>query len=392
MKNRAYPGSSRPLVCLCTGLFMLLFILGFLTPTCAYEKYVETGTLRLSDGKMRLLTLKTPDNISGDIVIATWGEKRVEVEFELTAKARSESEAKRFTEMVSVTLDRDGEEVILGVKTPSRAPWREGNRSLNLTLEVRLPEGMEIESRTAYFDLDLEGPFKDVTVDNDYGRVSLQRAKGDISVRTSYGEIVLQEIEGELRAESSYGSVHASDIDSKGREILLESSYGSITLQAVKGAASVTTSYGKIAAEDVDAGDSPLLFETSYGEIELLYVKGQISARTSYNPIVLSDATLTGGTNRLETTYGKISAEFAAIKDSRLTIFTKYSNIRLTLPKNTSARMVATVDSGGSIHATDFPITPTRLDRTRLEGIAGGGESTIEMNIDGIGTIEVIGE
>jgi DUF4097 and DUF4098 domain-containing protein YvlB len=392
MKNRAYPGGSRPLLCLCTALSMLLFILGFVTPTCAYEKYVQTGTLRVSDGKMRLFTLRTPDNISGDIAIATWGERRVEVEYELTAKARSESEAKRFTEMVIITLDRDGDEVILEVKTPSRAPWRDGDRGLDLTLEVRLPEGMEIESRTTYFDLDLEGPFKDVTVDNDYGRVALRCAKGDISIRTSYGEIVLEEIEGELRAESSYGRVRASDIDSKGEDILLESSYGSITLEAVKGAASVRTSYGKIVAEDVDAGDSPLLFETSYGEIELTDVRGQISARTSYNPIVLSDAILTGGTNRLETSYGKISAEFASIKDSRLTILTKYSNIRLTLPRNTSAKMVATVDSGGSIHATNFPITPTRLDRTRLEGIAGGGESTIEMNIDGIGTIEVIGE
>ncbi|TET66732.1 MAG: hypothetical protein E3J45_06055 [Candidatus Zixiibacteriota bacterium] len=392
MKNRIFSRSPTRFPLFCFLFFAFLFILGSPARTFAYEKYVKSGTLKVSEGRMKLFSVTTPDNITGDLLVETWKGKQVEVQFELVAKAKSEKEAKRFTEVVDITLDHEGGEVSLRVKSPSRAPWRGGDRSVRLTLEVHLPAGMKIESRTAYFDLDLEGPFGEVTVDNDYGSVILRRARGKTDIRTSYDKIVLEKIEGELHAESSYGSISVTGVDAKGEEIVLESSYGSIAIENVKGKVAASTSYGKIKAVDVDAGDSPLSFETSYGKIELENVKGQLSAETSYQKIIASNVTLTGGSNRLETVYSKISVDFAEIRDSHLSISNKYSDIEVTLPKNTSTRMVATVDSGGSIHASNFPITPTLLDRTRLEGIAGDGKSTIEMNIDGIGTIEVVGK
>jgi len=373
-------------------LLALFLILESPTRSYAYEKYVETGTLRVSEGRMEHFSLTTPDNISGDILVQTWKEKRVEVTFQIIAKAESEKEARRFTEMVEVTVDHDGGEISLSAKTPSRAPWRGDNRSVKLTLEVHLPAGMEVESRTAYFDLNLKGPFENVTIDNDYGSVTLQRAKGKISVRTSYDKIVLEEVAGEIRVESSYGNISVTDIDAQGKEIIVESSYGKIAMEKVKGGVRASTNYGKIEASDVDAGDSAVSLETSYGKIELQNIRGQLSAKTSYEKIIASNITLTGGSNTLETVYSKISVDFAEIKDCRLSISNKYSDIEVTLPKNTSARMLATVNSGGSIHASNFPITPTLLERTRLEGIAGEGESTIEMNIDGIGNIEVMGK
>jgi len=392
MKNRIFSRSSTTSPYFCLLFFALLFILGSPGRTCAYEKYVKSGALTVSEGRMELFSVTTPDNITGDLLVETWNGKQVEVQFELVAKAKSEKEAQRFAEMVDLTLDQEDEEISLQVKSPSRAPWRGGDRSVRLTLKVHLPAGMKIESRTSYFDLNLEGPFGEVTVDNDYGSVTLRQAKGDVSIRTSYDEIILEKIEGRLGAESSYGNISVTDVDAKGEEIILESSYGSITIENVKGKVAASTSYGKIKAVDVDAGDSPLSFKTSYGKIELENVKGQLSAETSYQKIIASNVTLTGGSNRLETVYSKISVDFAEIRDSHLSISNKYSDIEVTLPKNTSTRMVATVDSGGSIHASNFPITPTLLDRTRLEGIAGDGKSTIEMNIDGIGTIEVVGK
>jgi len=392
MKNRIYRNGPSRLTYSCLALLALLFVFESPSYTFAREKYVKTQTLKVSEGRMKLFSVTTPDNITGNLLVETWKGKQVEVQFELVAEAESEKEAKRFTEVVDITLDHEGGEVNLRVKSPSRAPWRGGDRSVRLTLEVHLPAGMKIESRTAYFDLDLEGPFGEVTVDNDYGSVTLRQAKGNISIRTSYDEIILEKIEGRLGAESSYGNISVTDVDAKGEEIVLESSYGSITIENVKGKVAASTSYGKIKAVDVDAGDSPLSFKTSYGKIELEDVKGQLSAETSYQKIIASNVTLTGGSNRLETVYSKISVDFAEVRDSHLSISNKYSDIEVTLPKNTSTRMVATVDSGGSIHASNFPITPTLLDRTRLEGIAGDGKSTIEMNIDGIGTIEVVGK
>jgi len=392
MKSRIYRNGPSTLSYFCLVLLALLFVLESPSYTFAGEKYVKTGSLKVSEGRMELFTLTTPDNIAGELLVETWNGKQVEVQFELVAKAKSEKEAQRFAEMVDITLDQEDGEVSLRVKSPSRAPWRGGDRSVRLTLEVHLPAGMKIESRTAYFDLDLEGPFGEVTVDNDYGSVILSRAQGKTNIRTSYDKIVLEKIEGELHAESSYGNISVTGVDAKGEEIVLVSSYGSIIMESVKGKVAASTSYGKIKALNVNAGDSPISFKTSYGKIEFENVKGQLTAETSYEKIIASNITLTGGSNRLETVYSKISADFAELSDSHLSISNKYSDIEVTLPKNTSTRMVATVDSGGSIHASNFPITPTLLDRTRLEGIAGDGKSTIEMNIDGIGTIEVVGK
>lgn len=392
MNNRTFSGSATTFRYSCFLFFALLFILGSFGRAFAYEEYAKSGTLRVSEGRMELFSVTTPDNLTGDLLVETWKGKQVEVEFELVAKAKSEKEAQQFAEMVDLTLDQEGGEVSLGVKTPSSAPWRGGDRSVRLTLKVHLPAGTKIESRTSYFDLNLEGPFGEVTVDNDYGSVTLRQAKGEISIRTSYDEIILEKIEGRVGAESSYGNISLTDVDAEGEEILLESSYGSIIMENVKGEVAASTSYGKIKALNVNAGDSPLGFKTSYGKIELENVKGQLTAETSYEKIIAANITLTGGSSRLETIYSKISADFAEIKDSHLSISNKYSDIEVTLPKNTSTRIVATVDSGGSIHASNFPITPTLLDRTRLEGIAGDGKSTIEMNINGIGTIEVVGK
>ena len=101
---------------------------------------------------------------------------------------------------------------------------------------------------------------------------------------------------------------------------------------------------------------------------------------------------MTHGMNRIETSHAPVNISLESIEESQLLINNVYSSINVVLNADISAKLMLSVDEGGKIHTRGFPIKPLAMDHNRLVGIIGEGLSRIEINVEGIGEINIDGE
>jgi hypothetical protein len=74
----------------------------------------------------------------------------------------------------------------------------------------------------------------------------------------------------------------------------------------------------------------------------------------------------------VSTTHGVTSLEFASLGDNDITCETTNGEIKLAIPPDAKARLVATV-TNGAITTSGLPMATTEQTRRRLEGTIGGG-------------------
>jgi hypothetical protein len=317
------------------------------------EEYTISSELKASTKGAKELRISIPNNLGGSINLRVRDEDDCLVKFECWARANTEDRAKDFVHMVDVDLDRVEDIVELSLSTPRPAPWEGTNYGIKANLDIFIPEGFILKTKTYSFDLDIRGPLKKVDIENNYGKTYVSDVSENTRIDGAYNRVDVENIQGDL-------DIH--------------------------------TTYNSISARDVDADKGKALFKTVYGEINLENVRGQIEAETIYSAIYAANVSLLGGVNKIQTVYSEIDLEFEEIEDSELHVKNTYGNINVSVPEGISARLTLTVDRGGKIHTTGILITPTVLRKTRLEGICGQGESKIEMDVDGIGKIYLEGK
>lgn len=338
--------------CFYVASFFLLTLFILSDIAFAFERYTRTSQAKVSGKGVEEFHLTAPRNLAGRIILQVGDEDVCLVEFECWARAKNRKMAKEFTELVEMNLEREEDVVTLKLSTPRNAPWEETNYGIGVTLDIYIPPDMVVETKTSGFDLDISGPLKKVYIKNRYGDIQLKDVFEETNISGAYNQVEVEDVEGDLDIETSYNSISVKDVDTKGRKAFLK---------------------------------------TSYGKIEVENFSGQLEANTVYSPIHCSDLTLLGGTNEIKTVYSKIDLEFEELKDCELYVKNTYGNINVVVPRDLSARLTLTVGRGGKIHTNRILIKPLVLERTRLEGISGDGESEIELDINGIGKILVEG-
>jgi len=338
--------------CFYVASFFLLTLFIFSDIAFAFERYTRTSQAKVSGKGVVEFHITAPRNIGGGINLQVGDEDVCLVEFECWARAKNRKMAKEFTELVEIYLEREAEVVTLKLITPRGALWEGTNYGIGVTLDIYIPPDMVVETKTSGFDLDISGPLKKVYIKNRYGDIQLEDVSEETDISGTYNQVEVKDIEGDLDIETTYNSIFVKDINTK---------------------------------------DGKAFLKTTYGKIEVENFTGQLEATTVYSPIHASDITLLGGTNEIKTVYSKIDLELEDIKDCELYVKNTYGNINVEAPRNLSARLILTVGRGGKIHTNRILIKPLVLEKTRLEGISGDGDSEIELEIKGIGKILVEG-
>ncbi len=341
-----------------------------------------------------LLEINTPQNLRCDIVVETHEINVVEVEYFKEARARSSAMEKRFVELIEIKLDnkaREGNGLRLRVLTPTRAPWEGSDYGVSLELKITVPHNFRINSRSSYGSIKLYGPFGGVKIDNEYGSVAIESVKGETVVKASYSQINLSDLEGAVLVEAVYTKIYVEDIIITEGPAIFKTSYSPVELDNIEGSVKVYTGNGPISASDIDAESGCVILSTSYAPITADNIAGELVCETSYQPIDLTDINFAQGRNKIETKYAPINVEIMNMGDSQLLINNTYSSINLSLASGLSARLMLAVDEGGKIHTRGFSLKPLVIEKNRLVGIVGDGLSRIEVNIDGIGEINIEG-
>jgi hypothetical protein len=375
-------------------LLRLLLVMLAVSPVIAQNivSDASNGILVANANSKKLLEIKTPDNLACDIAIIASAQNNVEVKYEKWSNVRSEETKSRYFSLIEVIMDENSQVpdgLRLKVLSPTRAPWEGKDSGIKVELQIRVPQNFKIESNNSYSQINLTGPLSDISVNNEYGEVSAQDVEGIVTIKTSYSDVKLAKIRGDVNIQTSYSSIEARDITLTENAGLFETSYGNIYLENIKGPIEANTSYNSIFASDIDADNGSIVLRTSYAKITAERISGELVCETSYSPVDLTDINFTHGMNNIETRYSPINLDMNKITDAQLTINNTYNNINLSLPKDISARLTLAVDKGGKIHTLGIPIKPILMEKTRLEGLVGDGRSQLELNVDGIGEINI---
>ncbi len=329
------------------SIVFLLAVFCFSDKASSSDEFTRVAQARTS-GKVKEFRLTAPANLGGNVSLQVGDEDGCLVEFECWARAKDRKMAKEFTELVKMYLETEDEVVTVKLTTPRNAPWEGTNHAIKVTLDIYVPPDIMVETKTKNFCLDISGPLKRVDIRNSYGKVEVRDVSEETNINGSYNKVEVENIEGNLEIETSYNKIYVEGVDTKG------------------GKAYLKTSYAKIEVEDFT---------------------GQLEAYTVYSPICCSNIILLGGTNEIKTVYSKIDLELEEVEDCKLYVNNSYGNINVVAPRDLSARLILTVGRGGKINTSRILIKPRVLEKTRLEGICGDGDSEIELDIDGIGKI-----
>jgi len=336
-------------------ILFIIFLLGILSSSdtvLAFEQYTHTSQAEISGKGVEEFHLIAPANLGGKINLQVGDDDICHVEFECWAKAKNRKMAKEFTELVEIYLEKEVEVVTLKLITPRGAPWEGTNYGIKATLDIYIPPDIIVDTRTRHFHLDVSGPLKKVFIENDYGEILLSDVSEETNVSGTYNKVEVESVEGKVDIETSFNSIRLRDVDTKGNRAFLR---------------------------------------TTHGKIEVERFTGQLEATTLYSPIHASDISLTDGENEIKTVHSKIDLELEDIKDCELYVNNSFGNINVAASRDLSARLTLTVGHGGKIETNGILIKPLVLEKTRLEGICGDGDSEIELDIKGIGKILVEG-
>ncbi|MEE9553188.1 MAG: hypothetical protein V3W18_02730 [candidate division Zixibacteria bacterium] len=358
----------------------------------ADELIIESGMLRGELSGQQVFQIKGSKNLAGEIRIVSRQTEDIVISFEKTARTSSKSESTRFLDLIDIKLDIRDDRATLIILSPSQAPWEGSDYGVSLEVLVNLPEKMKIIGEINFMKFVVEGPFQGIDLESTHSALDIRRIYGSVTASTTHGDVTLHVIKGEIDIETQNGGILATDIIVPSGYALFQTTDGAIKLTDIQGPVEAYTTHSSIEVKGIDAPDGSVVLRTSYGELTVYDITGELICETSYEPINITKADINHGHSKIETSHAPIFVDFLEISNSHVYISTEYSNVNLNCPADLSAKIIAGVESGGRIHTRDLNLIPTVLNRTRLEAVAGDGESRIEVNIGGIGDITILGQ
>lgn len=352
----------------------------------------RTGSLSAVVDGLSVFELRADVSVNGNIRIISNQTGDIKATYTLEARAGSSSEASRFLDLIDVKLDANRpDRAALEVVAPSHVPWGGSNYSVNLELLVEIPEKISVKGECRFMNLEIVGPFENVNLECTFSAIALSQVFGSVRLATTNNDINVKAVKGDLRAETSNGEISVEDLTLSSGYAFLETTNGAINLDGIQGSVEAYTTYSPITAKNIDAPEGSVVLRTSYANIEASYITGEIILETNYQPVNIEKSSANHGYSKIETSYAPVNAEFDGVENCDVYISSDYNDVKLTLPEDVSARLVASVDQGGKIHTKDLAIKPVSLEPTRLEGLLGEGDSRIEVKVNGVGNIDIIG-
>ena len=356
-----------------------------------YSHFIENRTDILQVEGVKKVLLSAPQNLSGRIRIQSVEKGAASVAIEYEGRASNEAEFRHFLDLVEINISRKGDKAVVVVSTADNAPWEGSDKSIVLNMNFTLPEKLAVAIEGRFYSIEILGSFEGLEIDNDYGEVYAHHIKGPVNIRTSFKDVTLGDVEGEVSILNNSGSIEAFNINCGPGKCRFETTVGKVKLENIIGEVEVITSYKPIILKGVNAGGGTISATNNYGEIKLDDVRGKLEIKTNFSRIEGDIINLSPGSSMISSGYAEIELDKIRLDNSDLSISNNFSDVRAVFPGKPSARFILATDEGGGIHIKGIPLKPVSVTRNGFEGIVGGGVSTIEINIRGIGRIDVLG-
>ncbi|MDR1202945.1 MAG: hypothetical protein LBL58_15125 [Tannerellaceae bacterium] len=312
-------------------LFALLIILA---PTIGAETLDNTKknefnqTFKVdANGQLQI------DNRYGNITITHWNKNEVAIQVIVESKARSESEAQRGLDRVSIELKQSGNTVYGLTSLKSQNGWNNDNNRININYYISMP---------AKFSANLS---------QKYGNINLpEKNEGEYTIEVKYGNIAAGSFTAPLRIEAGYGNIKLEDVKSlqldvaycgnvtinNGEVIKIDSKYSNLHMRNVS-QLMIDKKYGNLQVQNVDK----MTIEVKYSECSVEQIKGELNSSLSYSTLTVKE---------LSPGFSRVRAE------------ARYGNLNLSISSKASFKVNARNIKYGNADVKGFNITNTNIE------------------------------
>jgi hypothetical protein len=337
------------------GVIMLMAALPAAAQTLTKEPggtYVtdrQTATAPLRSGQK--VSITAAGSLSGSVTLSAGG-SACAVEYRKHLKADDKSEAGDYANLITVTIDKTPEGVIVSLSAPAAAPWSGTDNSARLELVVTIPDNCPVNFATAYFSIDATGPFAGMTIAETISKVRVSNVKGATDIRVAQSPLAVSDLKGEIYLSNKFAPIKADNIATGAEQGTITNESGDVFIESYSGSLDLRTSNKRISAKG----------------LYLTTVRNQI--KNNAGPIELDFDSLTAGSVRVNNQYGQIA---------------------LAINGRADARFICKAAGSGSVTADKLVMTPTLVDDNRLEFTTGGGNAEVRLTTREDGAITITG-
>ena len=332
-------------------LFLGLFgLVAALATGCTDRRGVVREDRTASAGGLGAQTVVRIETRSADVHLIASPDDTLRVVTSRRVEASTESAADAVFSQIKVTMERQGEMLVLRVREPDRGkrtvnvqagPWRV-RRSVEIELTVAVPARARLECETARGDFEAVGLAQDVGFVSNSGDVELSQLRGRASVQTTSGGVTLRDLAGPASIRCTSGDVDAVEL---------------------AGGLAVRATSGDVSATRVRSG---VRIETSTGDVEAHEVSGATFISTSAGDVSLSANADSCG---IETASGDVIARLSGAP-RWVVVRTSSGRVELGLPPRTGGGLDLQTSSGAIAVRTELDVET--MNRNRLTGRLGG--------------------
>lgn len=358
-------------------LFLLVAaVIGIQQPAAA-ENYSDTKEHRFSD--VRELAVL---NLAGSVSLKGASGKELVVKATMKGEARSNDEARRFAEMLSLDIRTSGRRVeivtVYPVKEYDEYIYHRGSDALgglfswgSSSTTTYMGERVAVRSSgdgiAAHVDYEIQVP-AGVTVifDNKVGVIQAENVNGKLRLDTSSGAINVSGGSGDVIADTGSGEIDVSDREGN---VSADTGSGGVTVRKVKGDIEIDTGSGGADVIDV-VGD--VRVDTGSGGVDLENVTGSVWVDTGSGGV---DGRNLQNVRELEIDTGSGSAELDGdfSKLERMMIDTGSGGVRMKTKGTLNLQLTVSAGSGGV--RVDLPdMKNVRTGRGEFEAEIGNGK------------------
>ena len=316
-----------------------------------YEEPTITKTISLD--RIENLSFTSSSYLNGRLTVRAADVPSTRISYKLQFKVESEEMAEEFASYITIAFEDLENEFAISAETKPSPPWRGGDFSAGVDVEIEVPRknNLKIFARTSQFEINIEGPFAGADISSNFGDITLRKITSKVNVSSDNGAVTVEDCSGPTKVTTSNRPITLQNVDGQLGSIRLRNENGRISLDSVRGEIDARTEFAQISATRIrfESGRSTLATENSNIKLDATLVAGDLSVRSEN---------------------GKID---------------------MTIPTSVSAAVLLQVEEGGRIYTKELPIRVDRVTRTLVQGLIGEGLNKIEVDMAGVGTINLEG-
>jgi hypothetical protein len=274
-------------------------------------------------------------------IVADLTVNEVKVTAKVTARGKTEEEAKSRLKDAKVTVNRrdDG---VLAIAAEAPKDWLSANGSCSFV--IRVPDANGCKVRTGNGSVSIKELGGEADVHTGVGSLTVANHRGKVTAETGNGSVQVSKVAGDVRTKTAVGSMTIREIDGA---VTAESGNGSLTVGKVKGAVNSKTSVGQVTLEEID---------------------GNVEAKSGNGSMSLAPAAGSNSSFHLKTAVGAVTVRLPASAGGSVEAGTAVGNVTINGARKptsvtgdrTSKQVVITENGPASkIHSGNGSITIT---------------------------------